>query len=84
MSQIFPHCLGLKICKTNVEAQKINGTTLKTYGMIVSIFSVLDKDSQERFFEENFPLADINLHVIYEMLFLTMNNVDVDFQAQDL
>ncbi len=44
MSQAFAQQLGLKICKTNVGAQKIDGTTLETYGMVVSTFSVLNKD----------------------------------------
>ncbi len=84
MSQAFAQQLGLKICKTNVGAQKIDGTTLKTYGIVVFIFSVLDKDSRERFFEECFLLADIKADIVLEMPFLTMSNDDVDFQAQDL
>lgn len=43
MSQAFAHQLGLKIYKTNVEVQKIDGTTLKTYRIIVFIFSVSNK-----------------------------------------
>ncbi len=39
MSQAFAYQLGLKIQKTNVGAQKIDGTTLKIYGIVVSIFS---------------------------------------------
>ncbi len=52
MSQAFAQQLGLKIRKTNVGAQKIDGTTLETYEMVVSTFSVSDKDGKERFFEE--------------------------------
>ncbi len=44
MNTAFTSQLGLKICKTNIRAQKIDGTTLKTYGMVASIFSVLYKD----------------------------------------
>ncbi len=84
MSQAFAHQLGLKICKTNVGAQKIDDTTLKTYGIVVSNFSVSDKDNRERFFEESFLLADVKLDVVLEMLFLTISNTDVDFQAWDL
>ncbi len=40
ISQAFAHQFGLKIQKTNVGAQKIDGATLETYGMVVSIFSV--------------------------------------------
>ncbi len=84
MSQAFAHQLGLKIRKTNVRAQKIDGTTLKTYGIVVSTFSILDKDGRERFFEESFLLADVKTSIVLGMLFLTMSNTNVDFQAQDL
>ena len=35
--------LGLKMRKTNVDAQKIDGSFLITYGMIIAAFQVLDK-----------------------------------------
>ncbi len=79
MSQVFAHQLGLKIWKTNVRAQKIDNTTLEIYGMIVSTFSLLNKDGRERFFEEDFLLADVKPNVVFEMPFLTMSNADVDF-----
>ncbi len=52
--------------------------------MVVSTFSVSDKDSREMFFEESFLLADVKSDIVFEMLFLTMNNADVDFPARDL
>ncbi len=84
ISQVFAHQLGLKICKTNVEAQTIDNTTLETYGMVVFIFSVSDKDGRERFFKESFLLADVKPDIVFGMRFLTMSNADVDFQARDL
>ncbi len=84
MSQAFTQQLGLKIRKTNVGAQKIDGTTLETYGMIVFTFSVLNKDRRERFFEESFLLANVNPDIVLGMPFLTMRNANVDFQARDL
>ena len=84
MNSTFALQLGFKIWKTNVEAQKIDGTTLKTYKLIVSTFSLLDKDGRERFFEESFLLADVKPKVVLGMLFLTMSNADVDFQARNL
>ena len=82
--QAFAHQLGLIIKKTNVRAQKIDSTTLETYEMIVTTFSVLDKDGRERFLEENFLLADVKPEIVLEMLFLTMSNSDVGFQARNL
>ena len=52
--------------------------------MVVSTFFMLDKDGKERVFEEGFLLADVNLNVMLEMSFLTMNNANVDFQARNL
>ncbi len=84
MSQAFAQWLGLKICKTDVGAQKIDGTTIKTYGMVVSTFWVSDRDGRERFFEKNFPLADVKSDIVFGMPFLTISNAHVDFQARDL
>ncbi len=81
MSQIFAHQVCLNIRKTNVGAEKINSATLEFYGMVVSIFFVLDKDSRERFFEESFLLTDVKLDIVLGMLFLIMSNVVIDFQA---
>ena len=39
----FVKQLGLSIRPTNVRAQKIDGTTLDTYGMVVTAFLVVDK-----------------------------------------
>ncbi len=52
--------------------------------MVVSTFSVSDKDKWERFFEESFLLADVKSDIVLGMPFLTISNADVDFQAQDL
>ncbi len=84
MSPSFAQQLGLKICKINVGAQKVDGTTLETYRMVVSTFSISDKDGKERFFEENFLLANVRPDIVLGMSFLTMSNADVDFQARDL
>ncbi len=79
MNQAFAQQLGLKIRKTNVGAQKIDGTTLETYGMVVSTFSVLNQDRRQRFFEEIFLLANIRPDIVLGMLFLIMSNTDVNF-----
>ena len=84
INQAFAYQLSLTIWRTNVRAQKIDSTTLETYGMVVSIFSVSNKDSRERFFEESFLLADVKPEIVLGIPFLTMSNADIDFQAQDL
>ncbi len=52
--------------------------------MVVSIFSVSDKDGMERFFEKSFLLADVKPDIVLEMPILTMSNTDVNFQARNL
>ena len=47
--------------------------------MVVSTFFILDKAYKKRFFKENFLLADVKPNVVLEILFLTMNNADIDF-----
>ena len=84
MSETFTHQLGLTIWKINVRAQKINGTILDIYRIVVSTFSVSDKDDRERFFEENFLLTNIKSKIVFGMLFLNMNNGDIDFRARNL
>ena len=84
IKQVFASQLSLKIWKTNVGAQKIDKTTLETYGIVVFIFFVWDKDGRERFFKESFFMAEVKPKIVLEIPFLTMSNADVDFQAQDL
>lgn len=38
MTQAYTSKLGLKICRTNVGAQKINRSTFETFGMILANF----------------------------------------------
>ncbi len=49
--------------------------------MVISTFSISDKDSRKRFFEESFLLADVKLSIVLGISFLTMSNTNVDFQA---
>ncbi len=52
--------------------------------MVVSTFSVLDKNDKERFFKESFLLTEIKSDMVLRMTFLTMSNADINFQAWDL
>ena len=42
--------LGLKVCSTNVGAQKIDGSSLQTFGIVIAGFQVEDKLGRTRFF----------------------------------
>ena len=50
MSIAYAKRLGLKSRKTNVEAQKIDGSTLETFKMVIADFQVEDKGGRPRFF----------------------------------
>ena len=76
--------LGLKICRINVGAQKIDGSILKTFGIVLASFQVEDKLGKIRFFQETFLLADINMEVVLGILFLILSNADIQFTEREL
>ena len=80
----FAKELGLPIRPTDMGAQKIDGTTLETYGMVVAAFSVEDKANRVRFFEETFLVANVSPEVVLGMPFLTLSGADVDFLGREL
>lgn len=52
--------------------------------MIVLTFSIIDKDSREKLFIKSFLLANVKLDIVFEIKFLMISNIDIDFLAQDL
>ena len=79
MSLAYTKRLGLKTRKTNVGAQKINGSALKTFGMVIANFQVEDKSGRPRFFQETFLIANTKFEVVLGMLFLKISNVNAAF-----
>ena len=79
MSPAYAERLGLKTRKTNVGAQKIDGSALETFGMVIADFQVEDKSGRPRFFQETFLVTDTKFEVILGMLFLELSNADVSF-----
>ena len=84
MNPFFAKQLGVSIRPIDVEAQKIDGTTLDTHGIVVAAFSVVDKANRVRFFEEIFLVANISSEVVLGMPFLTLSDADVDFSGREL
>ena len=80
----FAKQLSLSIRPTDVGAQKIDGTTLDTHGMVVAAFLVVDKANRVRFFEETFLVANVSSEIVFGMLFLTLSGADVDFLGWEL
>ena len=79
MSPGYAKRLDLKIWKTNVRAQKIDGSALETFGMVIADFQVEDKSGRPRFFQEIFLVADTKFEVVLGMPFLKISNADVAF-----
>ena len=84
MHLVFAERLSLVMQTTNVGAQKIDGTTLETYGMMVAAFSVTDQANRVSFFEETFLVANISPDVVFGMPFLTLSGANVDFLKREL
>ena len=80
----FAKELGLPIRPTDVGVQKIDGTMLETYGMVVATFLIEDKANRVRFFEETFLVANISLEIVLGMPFLTLSGAEVDFLGCEL
>ena len=76
--------LGLKVRVTNVSVQKIDGSSLATYGMVITAFHVVNKLGRSWFFQKIFLLANISMEVVRSMPFLTLSNVDVQFAEKEL
>ena len=76
--------LGLKVRMTNVGAQKIDGSSIATYDIVIAALQIVDKLGCSWFFQEIFLLADISLKVVLGMPFLTFSNADVQFAKKKL
>ena len=68
----------------DVGAQKIDGTTLDIYGMVIAAFSVTDKVNRVRFFKETFLVANVSPEVVFGILFLPLSGADVNFLGREL
>ena len=84
MHPAFAKRLDLVMQTTNVSAKKINGTTFKTYEMVVAVFSMTNQANKVRFFEKTFLVANVSLDVVFKMSFLILNDADVDFLKKKL
>ena len=84
MTPAYAAKLGLQVRKADIGAQKIDGSTLETFGMVLADFQVEDKLGRVRFFQETFLLADISAEVVLDLSFLTLSNADVQFVKKEL
>lgn len=62
---------------TTVGTEKMDDLALETYGIVTTEFSVYDKLSKARFFEETFLLAHTSIEVVLGMPFLSLSNANL-------
>lgn len=79
MQPSFTKKLGFHVCKIDVSAQKIDGSRLETFGMVIVSFLVENKDGRSCFFEKISLLADIIIDIALGISFLTLCNIKVNF-----
>ena len=79
MSPVYAKRLGLKTWKTNIRAQKINGSALKIFEMMIADFQVEDKCGRPKFFQKTFLVTDTKFEVILGMPFLKLSHADMSF-----
>lgn len=75
---IFSKELSLSIQPIDIEAEKINNTTLDHYDMVVAAFSITDKANYIKFFEEIFKMANISLEIVLKMLFFISKTANIN------
>ena len=84
MTLAYAAHLGFKLRITDVDAQKIDGSSLATHSMVIAAFQVVDKLNRFWFFQETFLLANISMEDVLGMLFLIFNNADIQFAEKKL
>ena len=84
MTPVYAKQLGLWTCKTDVGAQKFNGSLLPTHGMVIIPFQMKDKLGRVWFFQETFLLADTSMKMVLGMLFLIFSNRNIQFTEKKL
>ena len=84
MTLTYAAKLGLKVRKIDIGAQKIDGSTLEIFGIVLAEFQVENKLGRAQFFQETFLLADISAEVVLGMPFLTLSNANVQFVEKEL
>ena len=84
MTPAYAAQLGLKVRRTNIGGQKIDESSLATYGMVIAAFRVLNMLGYSWFFQKTFLLANIRIKLFLGIPFLTFSNADIQFAKKEL
>ena len=63
----------------NIGAQKIDGTMLDIYKIIVAAFLITEKTNQIRFVKETFLMANFSPKRVFEIPFIILSSPTIDF-----
>ena len=74
----------MRFCDVIYHTQKIDGTTLKTYEIVVGAFSVIDQTIRIKIFEKTFLVANVNPDMVCGVFFFTLSKANVDFLKKEL
>ena len=74
---VYAKQLALQVQKTDVGAQKIDGSLLWTFGMVIAGFQVEDKLDKARIVQELFLLAETSIEMVLGMFFFILSNADI-------
>ena len=84
MIPAFDQKLGLHNWKMTIKAQKIDGSALEIFEMVIADLEMKYKAGRSRFFQEIFLRVDTKFEAVLEMLFLKISNTDVGFGKETL
>ena len=84
MNPAYAKKVGILVRKTDVGAQKIDGSHLDTFGMVTAGFLLQDKLGKVRFFQETFLVADTRMEVVLGMPFHSLSSADIRFTEREL
>ena len=79
MTLAYAKKLGLRIQKIDIGAEKIDGSSLDMFRIVIASFLILDKQNRIWFFQKTFLLTNTTIEVVPRILFLTFSNANIQF-----
>lgn len=83
MNPTFTKKLDLWVQQIKISTQKINGSILEIFGMVIASFLIDYKVKKLSFFEETFLLANISIDIVLEMPFLILSKIEINFLERE-
>ena len=68
----------------NIDIQKIDSTTFKTYKIVITVFLVINYANRVKVFEKTFLVANVSLDMVFKILFFTLKGANIDFPKKKL